>query len=75
MAITFHVIHELELIKFITTTLLALTITGTVYGWGDNRLGQACPQFPLAVCSIPKPMLLPIGEVASDIAAINDQVQ
>ena len=52
---------------------LALTITGMVYGWGDNRLGQACPHNPLAVCSIPKQILLPIGEVASDIAAINDQ--
>ena len=60
--------------NIIPSIYIALTITGTVYGWGDNRLGQACPQFPLAVCSIPKPILLPIGEVASDIAAINDQV-
>ena len=54
--------------------ILALTVTGIVYGWGDNKLGQACPQFPLAVCSIPKQILLPVGEVAYDITARNDQV-
>ena len=45
-----------------------------MYGWGDNKLGQACPQFPLAVCSIPKQIVLPVGEVAYDITALNDQV-
>ena len=52
----------------------ALTVTGLVYGWGDNKVGQACPQFPLAVCSIPKQIVLPVGEVAYDITALNDQV-
>jgi hypothetical protein len=52
----------------------AMTITGVVYGWGDNKHGQACPQFPLAVCSVPKQIVMPVGEIASDIAAINDQV-
>ena len=55
-------------------SLLALTITGLVYGWGENKQGQACPQCPLAVCVMPKKISLPIGETASDIAAIGDQV-
>ena len=59
---------------YIIISLIALTITGVVYGWGDNKKGQASPQFPLAVCSIPKQIVLPVGEIASDIAAINDQV-
>ena len=74
--------EALEIVNIILDTsnpsknfiILALTVTGIVYGWGDNKLGQACPQFPLAVCSIPKQIVLPVGEVAYDITALNDQV-
>ncbi len=49
---------------------LALTVTGTVYGWGDNSLGQACPTYSLAVCPMPTKWDLPRGETAADIAAV-----
>ena len=43
-----------------------------MYGWGENRQGQACPENSLPVCSIPKMISLPTGETASDIAALDD---
>ena len=66
--------NSADILRHYFIILTAMTITGVVYGWGDNKHGQACPQFPLAVCSIPKQILMPVGEIASDIAAINDQV-
>ena len=48
---------------------LALTLTGAVYGWGDNSMGQSCPQVSLAVCSVPQVVSLPAGETAVDICA------
>ena len=33
---------------------LAITITGLIFGWGENSKGQACPHFSLAVCSVPQ---------------------
>lgn len=48
---------------------LSLMLTGTVYGWGDNTMGQSCPQMALAVCSIPHAISLPVGETGVDIAA------
>lgn len=48
---------------------LALTLTGTVFGWGDNSTGQSCPQVSLAVCSIPQVINLPIGETGADVCA------
>ena len=49
-----------------------MTITGQIYGWGENRQGQACPENTLPVCSIPKMISLPTGETASDISAFGD---
>ncbi len=48
---------------------LAMTISGLVFGWGDNGHGQACPSYNLAVCSLPKLISLPVGETAYDIGA------
>ena len=51
---------------------LAITLTGTVFGWGDNSTGQSCPQVSLAVCSIPQVINLPIGETGADICEVGN---
>ena len=42
---------------------LAMTLTGHVFGWGENTHGQACPEYNLSVCSMPKLISLPTGTV------------
>lgn len=61
----------LGVVKIVSGTWhsLALTITGQVFGWGDNNLSQSCPQNNFGVCLTPKMINLPTGETASDIAA------
>ena len=51
---------------------LAITLNGTVYGWGDNSMGQSCPQVTLAVCSIPQAVCLPVGETGVDVCAADN---
>ena len=51
---------------------LALSVTGRVFGWGDNSKGQACPHCSLAVCPFPQVYKLLAGESASDIATSDD---
>ncbi len=48
---------------------LALTASGSVFGWGDNSRGQSCPSYPLAACPSPARAELPVGETACDVAA------
>ena len=36
------------------THCLAIALTGVVYGWGDNSMGQSCPHVTLALCSMPQ---------------------
>ena len=52
---------------------LVMTITGQVYGWGDNGKGQACPKYGLAVCPMPQLIPLPTGETACDVTASKSQ--
>ena len=52
---------------------LVMTITGQVYGWGDNSKGQACPKYGLAVCPMPQLIPLPTGETACDVTAAKSQ--
>jgi len=51
---------------------LALTGTGHVYGWGDNRRGQANPNDHLAVVAHPSRLMIPQGETVRDILAVDD---
>ena len=48
---------------------LALTLSGCVYGWGDNSMGQSSTRGGLKVCSSPVRVDLPVGETACDISA------
>ena len=43
---------------------LAMTLTGHVFGWGENTHGQACPEYNLSVCSMPKLISLPTGKLS-----------
>ena len=49
------------------------SISGMVFGWGDNSKGQSSPKYGLAVCPMPQAIILPTEETASDISASENQ--
>ena len=54
---------------------LALTLTGSVFAWGDNSSGQLAnpPPGGQKICSAPIEIPLPTGETARDIAAYENR--
>ena len=54
---------------------LALTLTGSVFAWGDNSSGQLASSPPggQKIYSTPTEVLLPTGETARDIAAFENR--
>ena len=54
---------------------LALTLTGSVFAWGDNSSGQLANSPPggQKICSTPTEVPLPTGETARDIAAFENR--
>ena len=48
---------------------MALTASGQLYGWGNNKWGQANPSESLAVVLHPTRLQLPRGETVRDMVA------
>ncbi len=51
---------------------VALTLTGRVFGWGENADGQCSQRCTLKVCSSPTAVVLPTGETCRDVAAVEN---